>query len=127
MHATNSVRAEMVLAERGSWLPCARAMSAGAVMLHASFQRSFFADLRSAGQICGVRFSEPLGARIPIYESRKARWQARHSHSPWVSPCGRRFSSAQYGQWNGTACDAVSYTHLRAHETVLDLVCRLLL
>ena len=23
--------------------------------------------------------------------------------------------------------DAVSYTHLRAHETVLDLVCRLLL
>ena len=27
------------------------------------------------------------------------------------------------------ACDslAVSYTHLRAHETVLDLVCRLLL
>ncbi|WDT38015.1 hypothetical protein PVA38_11835 [Streptococcus pneumoniae D39] len=28
-----------------------------------------------------------------------------------------------------TTCtlDAVSYTHLRAHETVLDLVCRLLL
>ena len=25
------------------------------------------------------------------------------------------------------ANDAVSYTHLRAHETVLDLVCRLLL
>ena len=24
-------------------------------------------------------------------------------------------------------CKAVSYTHLRAHETVLDLVCRLLL
>ena len=23
--------------------------------------------------------------------------------------------------------DAVSYTHLRAHETVLDIVCRLLL
>ena len=27
----------------------------------------------------------------------------------------------------GIAFDAVSYTHLRAHETVLDLVCRLLL
>ena len=27
------------------------------------------------------------------------------------------------GEW----VDAVSYTHLRAHETVLDLVCRLLL
>ena len=24
-------------------------------------------------------------------------------------------------------CQAVSYTHLRAHETVLDIVCRLLL
>ena len=28
---------------------------------------------------------------------------------------------------HGTTRDAVSYTHLRAHETVLDLVCRLLL
>ena len=27
----------------------------------------------------------------------------------------------------GVRCVAVSYTHLRAHETVLDLVCRLLL
>ena len=27
----------------------------------------------------------------------------------------------------GRAIDPVSYTHLRAHETVLDLVCRLLL
>ena len=27
----------------------------------------------------------------------------------------------------GGTCGAVSYTHLRAHETVLDLVCRLLL
>ena len=26
-----------------------------------------------------------------------------------------------------TLSEAVSYTHLRAHETVLDLVCRLLL
>ena len=28
---------------------------------------------------------------------------------------------------NGTTTETVSYTHLRAHETVLDLVCRLLL
>ena len=28
---------------------------------------------------------------------------------------------------NTEASEAVSYTHLRAHETVLDLVCRLLL
>ena len=30
-------------------------------------------------------------------------------------------------QMNVVGMDAVSYTHLRAHETVLDLVCRLLL
>ena len=31
-------------------------------------------------------------------------------------------------QWpDGTERPPVSYTHLRAHETVLDLVCRLLL
>ena len=30
-----------------------------------------------------------------------------------------------YKKWGGN--EAVSYTHLRAHETVLDLVCRLLL
>src|SRR5665811_1085056 len=29
--------------------------------------------------------------------------------------------------WQGRRVAAVSYTHLRAHETVLDLVCRLLL
>ena len=38
MHATSSVRALMVAAERGSRLPCARAMSAGAVMMCASFR-----------------------------------------------------------------------------------------
>ena len=31
------------------------------------------------------------------------------------------------GQLRAFGPDAVSYTHLRAHETVLDLVCRLLL
>ena len=31
------------------------------------------------------------------------------------------------GEQVGGAGEAVSYTHLRAHETVLDLVCRLLL
>mgnify|MGYP003381639731 CR=1 FL=1 len=31
------------------------------------------------------------------------------------------------GLQEGTGRRAVSYTHLRAHETVLDLVCRLLL
>ena len=31
------------------------------------------------------------------------------------------------GEWKTTEIEAVSYTHIRAHETVLDLVCRLLL
>ena len=34
---------------------------------------------------------------------------------------------ATRGELDITAISAVSYTHLRAHETVLDLVCRLLL
>ena len=32
-----------------------------------------------------------------------------------------------HSTFSEAGCDAVSYTHLRAHETVLDLVCRLLL
>ena len=32
-----------------------------------------------------------------------------------------------FNQVDGWCSNAVSYTHLRAHETVLDLVCRLLL
>ena len=31
------------------------------------------------------------------------------------------------GGWAADVAVSVSYTHLRAHETVLDLVCRLLL
>ena len=37
---------------------------------------------------------------------------------------GRRWSD---GLHQAVEAKAVSYTHLRAHETVLDLVCRLLL
>ena len=33
----------------------------------------------------------------------------------------------RWALFGGAAPDTVSYTHLRAHETVLDLVCRLLL
>ena len=35
--------------------------------------------------------------------------------------------TATYESWDFRWAYAVSYTHLRAHETVLDLVCRLLL
>jgi len=36
-------------------------------------------------------------------------------------------SNAEFDQWLKQRDKPVSYTHLRAHETVLDLVCRLLL
>ena len=48
-----------------------------------------------------------------------------------ASPRQERVSAILVGVvgWNGlvTGSESVSYTHLRAHETVLDLVCRLLL
>src|SRR5664280_841954 len=36
-------------------------------------------------------------------------------------------SKGSESAWDAYSIAAVSYTHLRAHETVLDLVCRLLL
>ena len=33
----------------------------------------------------------------------------------------------EFSGFCGTGSETVSYTHLRAHETVLDIVCRLLL
>src|SRR5665811_505236 len=44
--------------------------------------------------------------------------------SPWSCATSEQQAPAQVGSPAG---QAVSYTHLRAHETVLDLVCRLLL
>ena len=38
-----------------------------------------------------------------------------------------KFAFQEEQNGTGHAVQAVSYTHLRAHETVLDLVCRLLL
>ena len=43
------------------------------------------------------------------------------------SLAGQRVDHPVLGGLVGTGLDPVSYTHLRAHETVLDLVCRLLL
>mgnify|MGYP003376760431 CR=1 FL=1 len=44
---------------------------------------------------------------------------------PGFLDCGH--SHQRRGGWRTHGGDAVSYTHLRAHETVLDIVCRLLL
>src|SRR5450759_3355976 len=48
----------------------------------------------------------------------------------WNPPGSSRISSrttAPLLRWNGARVRSVSYTHLRAHETRHDLVCRLLL
>ena len=46
--------------------------------------------------------------------------------TPWRSAAAHS-SARSTGRSSATKPEAVSYTHLRAHETVLDLVCRLLL
>src|SRR5664280_1113263 len=55
---------------------------------------------------------QPMAKRVVVPERTSDKlcdcWRVAHNHAPrWLQP--------------------VSYTHLRAHETVLDLVCRLLL
>ena len=54
-----------------------------------------------------------------------------HIYLPGTGP-GQRYGFRVHGPWRPEAGQrhnpaTVSYTHLRAHETVLDLVCRLLL
>ena len=57
------------------------------------------------------------------------------SVAKWIADTERRKHTAQArltshssnGDLNAGEIKPVSYTHLRAHETVLDLVCRLLL
>src|SRR5665811_604577 len=45
----------------------------------------------------------------------------------WTMPIRGRIDMLATGIRTPVGIKAVSYTHLRAHETVLDLVCRLLL
>ena len=47
-----------------------------------------------------------------------------HTPAAVTEQCRRRHAQEPSGGGGGTP---VSYTHLRAHETVLDIVCRLLL
>src|SRR5665811_2547561 len=53
---------------------------------------------------------------------REGRW-----HLTWITPRIIRAFTALRDAGVAHSFEAVSYTHLRAHETVLDLVCRLLL
>ena len=77
------------------------------------------ADLERLGQT-----NENLGNLAQEHQDLKA-----HLDDPWgitVPEVSTRLRRAL--RRPGEACpEPVSYTHLRAHETVLDLVCRLLL
>src|SRR5665811_384443 len=65
-----------------------------------------------------------------VSTSRTSRMMRSASNGrPYVSDLPRRVAHARsrIGDARGVRRTPVSYTHLRAHETVLDLVCRLLL
>ena len=72
-------------------------------------------------------------AASDVYKRQPALWSCPSSRDPTRLPNAPRRESFQGGAADlgprqpCQAIDPVSYTHLRAHETVLDLVCRLLL
>ena len=58
---------------------------------------------------------------------RDRRRSERHSGQDVEKHSGVKVTRSGGGEAPGALIIPVSYTHLRAHETVLDLVCRLLL
>ena len=97
------------------------------------------ADIDSVTGIDSASECDPLEAGIGHAQAESI-WQAvqalyRTGYYPAVMFClrrqGRIVFNRSLGHVRGNAPldepDAVSYTHLRAHETGLDLVCRLLL
>src|SRR5665811_1574035 len=104
---------------------------------------------RSSGRLLAAACRAIRPLRLPLASSRATRWffaeateaeavsatkkVAMHilriMSSPVFLGCPAfRWEHRQLcGPTGSTSADSVSYTHLRAHETVLDLVCRLLL
>ena len=67
-------------------------------------------------------------AASDVYKRQEATLQQRLSQAPGLSDCGERsFRGIEEAGYLWPGVGSVSYTHLRAHEAVLDLVCRLLL
>ena len=58
---------------------------------------------------------------------RDSTWLNPHVYLDTVFLLGTVANAQGEGRWIFAVGAPVSYTHLRAHETVLDLVCRLLL
>ena len=65
---------------------------------------------------------DALGTSVTIEAGGRKQRALVHSGVTYLSQCDRRIHSGL-----GAAAWAVSYTHLRAHETPEHLVCRLLL
>src|SRR5665811_1945747 len=81
-----------------------------------------YATLLDEGRYhCSIRTMYRLLAQEG--ESRERRDQL--AHPPYQKP--ELLATAPNQLWSWDITKPVSYTHLRAHETVLDLVCRLLL
>src|SRR5428012_17050 len=83
-----------------------------------------------------TRFAGGVVSRSNLTSQKRAGWQLaeRIFHEllyGWAesSTAGKFFSTSQHDDVLAaiTRIDSVSYTHLRAHETRHDLVCRLLL
>eukprot|EP00656_Telonema_subtile_P003791 TRINITY_DN11714_c0_g1_i7.p1 TRINITY_DN11714_c0_g1~~TRINITY_DN11714_c0_g1_i7.p1 ORF type:complete len:117 (+),score=10.97 TRINITY_DN11714_c0_g1_i7:355-705(+) len=68
----------------------------------------------------------PEGNTVRINDPRQAEDRSKSGEEPEV-PHDFEFSIPLSPAASNGELRAVSYTHLRAHETVLDLVCRLLL
>src|SRR5664280_2767704 len=73
---------------------------------------AYAAKLTAEARRYSVKHSELVSARTGCSGGSRSRGAARRTHLP---------------QHHAPPAHPVSYTHLRAHETVLDLVCRLLL
>ena len=87
-----------------------------------------------SGKTTVAKVFETLG--IPVYYADDATKRLMNSNNALKALVVQHFGEASYknGELNRKHIadivfnnKAVSYTHLRAHETVLDLVCRLLL
>ena len=69
-------------------------------------------EIKKSGRLTSIKFAKRSARYVKVIATTKGKIEAGApgaGNDAWIM------------------VDAVSYTHLRAHETVLDLVCRLLL
>ena len=87
-------------------------------------------DLENHGLECSGNTHWNLSAKDLIDLAVQRKEGVFSAHKALVTETGERTGRSPNDKFivdEPTTSSAVSYTHLRAHETVLDLVCRLLL